>query len=110
MLKVDQVDFEIRLWPLLGGEFVLSRLALRKPEVAVEVGDKEQSNWSLGESPVAIPRAKAAAAKERIRRRPSGDSRSSRGGSLTGQKRKLPLDGTVSTANGKAGAEPQAEL
>ena len=51
MLKVEQVDFDIRLWPLLKGDFVLPNLVLRKPEVAVEVGDKEQLNWSLGESP-----------------------------------------------------------
>ena len=47
MLKVDQVDFDIRLWPLLGGNLVLPRLVLRKPEVQVEVGDKEQLNWSM---------------------------------------------------------------
>ncbi len=52
MLKVDQVDFDIRLWPLLGGNLVLPRLVLRKPEVQVETGDKEQLNWSMGETPV----------------------------------------------------------
>jgi len=38
MLKVDQVDFDIRLWPLLGGNLVLPRLVLRKPEIQVEEG------------------------------------------------------------------------
>ena len=69
MLKVEQVDFDIRLWPLLKGDIVLPRLTLRKPEVIVEVGDKEQLNWSFGESPVATGAAKAVAPKERIRRR-----------------------------------------
>ena len=59
MLKVDQVDFDIRLWPLLGGNLVLPRLVLRKPEVQVEVGDKEQLNWSTDETPVVTGAAKA---------------------------------------------------
>ena len=40
MLKVEQVDFEIRLWPLLKGDLVLPSLVLRKPEVQIERGDK----------------------------------------------------------------------
>ena len=78
MLKAEQVDFDIRLWPLLKGDIVLPSLVLRKPEVAVEVGDKEQLNWSLGESPVTTGVAKAVAPKERYRDaagRPSRDHR-----------------------------------
>ena len=59
MLKAEQVDFDIRLWPLLKGDIVLPSLVLRKPEVTVEVGDKEQLNWSFGESPVAAEVGKA---------------------------------------------------
>ena len=66
MLKAEQVDFDIRLWPLLKGDIVLLSLVLRKPEVAVEVGDKEQSNWSLGESPVTTGLAKAAESDGRV--------------------------------------------
>ena len=58
MLKAEQVDFDIRLWPLFKGDIVLPSLVLRKPEVAVEVGDKEQLNWSFGESPVTTGLAK----------------------------------------------------
>ena len=111
MLKAEQVDFDIRLWPLLKGDFVLPSLVLRKPEVALEVGDKEQLNWSLGESPVTTGVAKAVAPKERhqtplIGRLEITDGRLS----YQDTKRKLSLDGTVSTAEGKAGAQPQAEL
>ena len=53
MLKAEQVDFEIRLWPLLKGDLVLPSLVLRKPEVVIEKGDKDQLNWSLGEAPAA---------------------------------------------------------
>ncbi len=40
MLKAEQVDFEIRLWPLLKGDLVLPSLVLRKPEVVVEKGEQ----------------------------------------------------------------------
>ena len=84
---------------------------LRKPEVAVEVGDKEQLNWSLGESPVTTGLAKAAAPKERTEMPLVGHLEITDGRlSYQDTKRKLALDGTVSTAEGKAGAQPQAEL
>jgi uncharacterized protein involved in outer membrane biogenesis len=111
MLKAEQVDFDIRLWPLLKGDIVLPSLVLRKPEVAVEVGDKEQLNWSLGESPVTTGLAKAAAPKERTEMPLVGHLEITDGRlSYQDTKRKLALDGTVSTAEGKAGAQPQAEL
>ena len=37
LLKAEQIDVEIRLWPLLKGELVVPSLALRKPEIAVEI-------------------------------------------------------------------------
>src|SRR5258707_2930840 len=104
MLKADQVDFDIRLWPLLKGDIVLPSLVLHKPEVAVEVGDKEQLNWSLWESPLTVGAAKAVAPKERtemplIGRLEITDGRLS----YQDTKRKLSLDGTASTADGQAG-------
>ncbi len=111
MLKAAQVDFDIRLWPLLKGEFVLPTLVLRKPEVTVEVGDKEQLNWSLWESPVTAGLAKAAAPKERTEMPLVGRLEITDGRlAYRDTKRKLDLDGTISTAEGKAGAQPQAEL
>lgn len=111
MLKVEEVDLDIRLWPLLKGDIVLPRLVLRRPEVQVEVGDKEQLNWSMGETPVVTGAVKAVEPDSRY------------GAPLIGQleitdgkvgyrdpKRKLELDGTVSTATGKAGDQVQAEL
>ncbi|HTG26480.1 MAG TPA: AsmA family protein [Reyranella sp.] len=108
MLKAEQVDFDIRLWPLLKGDFVLPSLVLRKPEVALEVGDKEQLNWSLGESPVTTGVAKAVAPKERdqtplIGRLEITDGRLS----YQDTKRKLSLDGTVSTAEGRRAPSPR---
>jgi hypothetical protein len=111
MLKVEDVDFTLRLWPLLKGDIVLPSLELHKPEVTVEVGPQEQLNWSLGESPVAAEAAKAVAPKERMQTPLIGRLEITEG-KITYQdsKRKLDLDGTVSTAHGKAGDQPQAEL
>lgn len=53
MLKAEQVDFEIRLWPLLAGDLVLPSLVMRKPEVVIEKGDQDRLNWELGEAPAA---------------------------------------------------------
>lgn len=109
MLKVDQVDFDIRLWPLLGGNLVLPRLVLRKPEVQVETGDKEQLNWSMGETPVVTGAAKALEPDSRFDAPVIGRLEITEGKlGYRDPKRKLELDGTVSTATGKA--EDEAEL
>ncbi len=109
MLKVDQVDFDIRLWPLLGGNLVLPRLVLRKPEVQVERGDKEQLNWSMDETPVVTGAAKALEPDNRFDAPVIGKLEISDGKlGYRDPKRKLELDGTVSTATGKA--EDAAEL
>lgn len=109
MLKVDQVDFDIRLWPLLGGNLVLPRLVLRKPEVQLERGDKEQLNWNMDETPVVTGAAKALEPDNRFDAPVIGKLEISDGKlGYRDPKRKLELDGTVSTATGKA--EDAAEL
>jgi uncharacterized protein involved in outer membrane biogenesis len=111
MLRAEEADFDIRLWPLLKGDLVLPRLMLRKPEVVVEVGPQEQLNWSLGEAPVATEAAKAVAPKQRYQTPLVGRLEITEGRvAYRDPKRKLDLDGTVSTATGKAGAQPTAEL
>lgn len=111
MLKVDQVDFDIRLWPLLGGNLVVPRLVLRKPEVQVEVGDKEQLNWSMSETPVVTGAVKVLEPESRFEAPLIGKFEVTDGKlGYRDPKRKLELDGTVSTAAGKAGEGPQAEL
>jgi AsmA family protein len=111
MLTVEQVDFDIRLWPLLKGDLVLPRLVLRKPDVQVEVGDKEQLNWSMGEAPVATGAVKALEPDNRYETPLIGLLEITEGklGYRDG-KRKLELDGRVTTATGKAGDQPQAEF
>lgn len=111
MLKVEQVEFDIRLWPLLKGDIVLPTLALRRPEVAVEKSDDDRLNWSLGESPVTTGAAKAVAPKERVQTPLIGHLAITEGQfAYRDAKRKLDLDGTVTTAIGAAGEQPQVEL
>jgi uncharacterized protein involved in outer membrane biogenesis len=110
MLKAEQVDFSIRLWPLLKGDLVLPSLVLRKPEVVVEKGPDDQLNWSLWESPTATA-VEAIKPTERVETPLIGRLEITDGKiSYQDSKRKLDLDGTISTATGKAGAQPQAEL
>ena len=111
MLEADEVDFTLRLWPLLKGDIVLPHLTLRKPEVVVEKGGPhDELNWNMWES----SGGKAAeAVKPRDRfQTPLIGRLEVTDGKITYQdsKRKLALDGTISTATGKAGAQPQAEL
>ena len=111
MLKVEQVDFDISLWPLLKGDLVLPRLVLRKPELEIEVGDKEQLNWSMGETPVATGAAKALEPDNRYDTPLIGLLEITDGKlAYRDTKRKLELAGAVTTATGKAGDQPQAEL
>jgi hypothetical protein len=111
MLKADEVDFTLRLWPLLKGDIVLPRLTLRKPEVVVEKGGpNDDLNWSMWESAGGAA-AEAVKPKDRFQTPLIGHLEVT-DGKITYQdsKRKLALDGTISTATGKAGAQPQAEL
>jgi AsmA family protein len=111
MLKIEQVDFDIRLWPLLKGDIVLPRLVLRKPEVEVEVGDREQLNWSMEETPVATGAVKAMEPDSRSGAPAIGRLEVTEGKlAYRDPRRKLELDGSVSTAAGKAAEQSQVEL
>lgn len=111
MFRAEEVDFDIRLWPLLAGDIVLPRLVLRRPAVAIEKGVEDQLNWSFREAPVVRGAADAVTPDERsetplIGRLEITDGRLA----YRDSKRKLDLDGTVSTATGEAGEQPQVKL
>jgi len=111
MFKAHEIEFDIRLWPLLHGDIVLPRLMLRKPELYLERNDQDESNWSPNESPVANAAVKQVQPQHRhqmplIGRLEIIDGRVG----YTDHKRKLDLTGAVSTATGQAGTEPEARL
>lgn len=111
MLKVEQVEFDIRLWPLLKGDIVLTRLVLRKPEVEIEVGDREQLNWSMEEAPVVTGAAKAIEPDSRGGAPVIGRLEITEGKlAYRDPRRKLELDGSVSTAAGTAAEQSEVAL
>jgi uncharacterized protein involved in outer membrane biogenesis len=111
MLKAEEVDFDIRLWPLLRGDLVLPHLTLHKPEVYLERNEKEQTNWDFSQSPVAAGAAKAVAPKERHQTPLVGRLEIDDGQlGYSDFKRKIDLKGTISTATGEAGGQPEAKL
>lgn len=112
MLKAEQVEFDIRLWPLLGGNLVLPSLVLRKPEIVIEKGDNERVNWELGEAPAAAAVTKEVVEPDNRFETPVIGRLQVTDGKLSYRdpKRKLDLDGTVSTATGTAGEQPEARL
>jgi len=111
MFTAEQIEFDIRLWPALAGDLVLPRLILRKPRIVVETGDKQQLNWSLGEAPVTTGTVKAVEPDNRFETPLVGRLEVTDGGvTYRDARRKLELDGTVSTATGSAGDQPTAEL
>lgn len=112
MFKAEQIDFEIRPFPLLKGDLVLPSLVLRKPEVMVERSDKNRLNWELGEAPPAAAVAKKAVEPDNRFETPLIGRLEITDGKLSYRDpgRKLDLDGTVSTAMGHAGEQPLAEL
>ena len=65
MLTAKLIDFDIRVWPLLGGHIVLPRLTLEAPELALERNDKGELNWSFEQSPAAATVARQIAPEER---------------------------------------------
>ena len=111
MFKAQEIEFDIRLWPLLHGDLVLPRLMLRKPELYLERNAQDESNWSPNESPVANTAVKQIQPQHRHQTPLIGRLEIIDGHvGYIDQKRKLDLSGAVSTATGQAGAEPEARL
>ncbi len=111
LFQAERIEFDIRLWPLIHGNFVLPTLTLRKPEVSLERSVQDESNWSPQQSPLANGAVRAVQPEERhqtplIGRLEIVDGRLA----YMDAKRKLDLNGTVQTATGQAGADTQAEF
>lgn len=112
MLRAERIEFEVRLWPLLRGRLDLPSLVLRRPEIAVERNDQDRFNWQLGEAPAAASAARAAVEPDDrfetplIERLEIADGRVR----YRDPRRKLDLDGTVSTATGESGEAGETRL
>ena len=111
MFKARRIEFDLRARPLLHGNIVIPRLRLEQPEIDLEQDAKGESNWSPDQSPIASAAAQQAAPARRAETPLIGQLQID-GGRLSyhDAKRYLGLDGTVQTATGQAGAQPQAEL
>ncbi|HZQ00840.1 MAG TPA: AsmA family protein [Reyranella sp.] len=111
MFKAAEVDLDIRLWPLLRGDFVLPHLRLLRPELKLERNQQDQSNWSFQQRPGVATAVKAVKPQERHQTPLVGRLEVEDGKvGFSDLKRGIDLDGTISTAVGHAGAQPQAHL
>ena len=111
MFKADEIDFDVRLRPLLRGDIILPRLILRRPNVSLERNAQDKSNWSPTQSPVASTAVKQVQPEDRRQTPLIGRLQIVDGHvSYIDQKRKLDLRGAVSTAMAQAGVEPEAKL
>jgi uncharacterized protein involved in outer membrane biogenesis len=112
MFAADEIECDIRLWPLIKGHIELPRLRLVKPSLSVEKNDRDELNWSEAQAPATNTALEAATPARRdqmplIGRLEIVDGRLA----YRDAKRKLSLDGTVNTAMGQAGSDsPEARL
>lgn len=111
LFKAQEIVADVRVWPLLHGNIELPQLILRKPEIYLEKNQQGESNWSPRQSPVANTAVQQVKPNNRFQTPLIGRLQIIDGHvSYTDDKRRLSLSGTVQTANGQAGAEPNAEL
>ena len=111
MFKAQEIECEIRIWPLLHGNVELPLLRLVKPELYLERSPDDDFNWSSGQTPVATTAVKQAVPAHRHQTPVIGQIEIVDGHlGYRDIKRKLDLNGTVQTATGQAGQQSQAQL
>ena len=111
MFKADMVEVDIQARPLLHGDVVIPLVHLRKPDIDLEKNEKDKTNWSFEESPLVGGAVEQAAPSNRFEMPVIGQLIIEDG--HIGYKdlnRHLELAGTIQTAEGQAGAQPQAQL
>jgi uncharacterized protein involved in outer membrane biogenesis len=112
LFSADDIECDLRLWPLVHGDIELPLLRLVKPVLAVEKNDKDELNWSAQHAPGTTAAVSAAAPAHRWQTPLIGRLEIQEGRlAYRDAKRKLDLDGTISTAMGQGGgASPEAHL
>lgn len=112
MLRAERIDFEIRLLPLLRGRLDLPSLVLLRPEIAVERNEQDRFNWQPGEAPAAATATREAVQPDDRFETPLIGRLEIAEGNVRYRdpRRKLELDGTVSTATGRSGEADATRL
>lgn len=102
-LETQRVDFDIRLWPILVGNFQLPKLIIDKPKLFLEKKADGQTNWSFGAQPAANVTADVVAPEERAEA-PAIDFLDIKEGTLQYKDaaKKLLLDGVLTFGTGEA--------
>ncbi|HEY1723141.1 MAG TPA: AsmA family protein [Magnetospirillaceae bacterium] len=111
MFKADTVEFDLLAKPLLHGDLVFPQVHLQKPDIDLEQNDKDENNWTPAQSPVAGAAVEQAAPQQRSETPLIGQLVIDDGHiAYHDAKRKLDIAGTIQTAQGQAGGQPQAKL
>ncbi len=102
-LETRLVEFDLRLWPILWGDFDLPHLKIDRPKLFLERKADGATNWSFGAQPAVNVAAEVVAPEERDEM-PSIDDLEISDGTLTytDPGRKLALDGVLSFGLGEA--------
>ena len=64
-LETQRIDFDIRLWPILLGNFHLPKLIIDQPKLFLEKKADGETNWSFGAQPAVNATADVVAPEER---------------------------------------------
>ncbi|WP_307689940.1 AsmA family protein [Variovorax ginsengisoli] len=48
LVRTDRADFDVRLWPLIGGKVVIPRLSLVSPSLGLQMEADGRRTWALG--------------------------------------------------------------
>ena len=102
-LEAKAIDFDIRLWPILRGNFHLPKLIVDQPKLFLEKGAHGETNWSFGAQP-AVTAAGDIAAPEERNEAPAIDYMDIKDGQLQYKDaaKKLKLDGKLAFGTGEA--------
>ena len=48
MVRIDRIEAQVQLWPLIRGKLALDRLIIIDPEIRLEIDADGQGNWLMG--------------------------------------------------------------
>jgi uncharacterized protein involved in outer membrane biogenesis len=105
-LETKLVEFDLRLWPILWGNFDLPKLKIDEPKVFLERNAAGETNWSFGAQPAVNVGADVVAPENREEVPALNDIEITDGTlKYTDPGRKLALDGLLSFGTGAAAGQ-----